>query len=45
MTGISVIAECVEDEEVLAQVKKLGVGYVRGFGVRKPEPIERLFRS
>jgi EAL domain-containing protein (putative c-di-GMP-specific phosphodiesterase class I) len=43
VTGMGVIAECVEDEEVLAQVKKLGVGYVQGFGVRKPEPIEAIF--
>lgn len=45
VTEVDVIAECVEDEEVLAQVRKLGVGYVQGFGVRKPEPIERLFGS
>jgi EAL domain-containing protein (putative c-di-GMP-specific phosphodiesterase class I) len=45
MTGIGVVAECVEEEEVLAALKVLKVGYAQGFGVGKPEPIEKFFRS
>jgi len=43
-TGVGVIAECVEDDKVLAALRLLKVGYVQGFGVRRPEPIEDLFR-
>jgi EAL domain-containing protein (putative c-di-GMP-specific phosphodiesterase class I) len=42
VTGIGVIAECVEEPAVLARLKELGVGYAQGFGVGRPEPIERL---
>ena len=44
VTGVGVIAECVEDAQVLAQLKALGVGYAQGFGVRKPEPIDDVFK-
>src|SRR6185436_1383380 len=45
VTGVGVIAECVEDEKVLAALKLLKVGYAQGFGLRKPEPIDDLFKS
>ena len=45
VTGVGVIAECVEDEKILAALKLLKVGFVQGFGVRKPEPIDDLFKS
>jgi EAL domain-containing protein (putative c-di-GMP-specific phosphodiesterase class I) len=45
VTGVGVIAECVEDDEVLAALRQLKVGYAQGFGVRKPEPIDELFKS
>ena len=44
MTGVGVIAECVEDDVILAALKEQKVGYVQGFGVRKPEPIDEVFR-
>lgn len=44
MTGIGVIAECVEEEKVRAALKLLKVGYVQGFGVAKPQPIEELLK-
>ena len=44
-TGVVVIAECVEDDKVLAALRLFKVGYVQGFGVRKPEPIGDLFKS
>lgn len=37
--GIGVIAECVEETDILAQLKSLGVGYAQGFGIARPAPI------
>jgi EAL domain-containing protein (putative c-di-GMP-specific phosphodiesterase class I) len=45
VTGVKVIAECVEDAQVLASLKQLKVDFVQGFGVRKPEPIDDLFKT
>ena len=39
------IAECVEEDKVLAALRLLKVGDAQGFGVRKPEPMDDLFRS
>ena len=38
--GIGVVAECVEEQDVLARLKALDVGFAQGFGVAKPQPIE-----
>jgi EAL domain-containing protein (putative c-di-GMP-specific phosphodiesterase class I) len=38
--GIGVVAECVEEQELLARLKALDVGFAQGFGVAKPQPIE-----
>lgn len=43
VTGVGVIAECVEDEAVRAQLAALEVGYAQGFGIGAPQPLERLF--
>ena len=40
--NLRVIAECVEEPEVLARIKQLGVGYAQGFGIQVPKPIEQL---
>jgi len=40
VTGIGIIAECVEDDRVLAQLEELSVGYAQGFGIAVPQPIE-----
>ena len=40
VTGIGIIAECVEDDLVLAQLEELGVGFAQGFGIAVPQPIE-----
>jgi EAL domain-containing protein (putative c-di-GMP-specific phosphodiesterase class I) len=45
MTGIGVVAECVEEQEILAALKQMKVGYAQGFGVGKPERIENLFKN
>lgn len=43
VTGVGVIAECVEEPEILARLTELGVGFAQGFGVREPQPIEGFF--
>lgn len=42
VTGVKVIAECVEDDEVLAALTELGVELVQGFGIHRPEPLDDL---
>lgn len=39
---IGVIAECVEEQDVLLRLGALGVGYAQGFGVATPRPLEHL---
>ncbi len=36
--GIATIAECVESPSVRASLASLGVGYVQGYGIHRPEP-------
>lgn len=45
MTGIGVVAECVEEAEVIGALKLLKIGYAQGFGVGRPEPIENLLKN
>ena len=40
--GISTIAEFVESEEIAVELEKLGIDYVQGFGIHKPEPLAAL---
>jgi EAL domain-containing protein (putative c-di-GMP-specific phosphodiesterase class I) len=37
--GVGVIAECVEEAEILARLRELNVGYAQGFGIARPAPI------
>lgn len=37
--GVEVIAECVEEPEILVQLRTLGVGYAQGFGIGRPAPM------
>jgi EAL domain-containing protein (putative c-di-GMP-specific phosphodiesterase class I) len=39
---MGVIAECVEEQDVLLRLGALGVGYAQGFGVATPRPLEHL---
>lgn len=39
VTGIGIIAECVEEQHVIEQLKDLSVGYAQGFGIALPQPI------
>ena len=43
--GFSVIAECVEEQDVLTRLKALGVGYAQGFGIYPPHPIDEISGS
>jgi EAL domain-containing protein (putative c-di-GMP-specific phosphodiesterase class I) len=40
--GFAVIAECVEDPQVIERLRALGVGYAQGFGIHKPEAVDNL---
>jgi len=37
--GIGIVAEFVEDQDVLTRLKALGTGYAQGFGITHPHPI------
>ena len=41
----SLIAECVEEQDVLVRLKALGCGYAQGFGIYQPHPIASLAAS
>ncbi|MGB5475202.1 MAG: EAL domain-containing protein [Gammaproteobacteria bacterium] len=43
--GIRTIAEFVENEEILAALREIGVDYAQGFGQSRPEPLEDILRS
>ncbi len=43
--GISTIAEFVESDEISAALEKLGIDYVQGFGIHKPEPLAGLLAT
>jgi len=38
----AVVAECVEDQDILLRLKALGVGFAQGFGIYQPQPIKAV---
>lgn len=42
--GFQVIAEMVEEQDILMRLKALGVAYAQGFGIQQPHPIEKIAR-
>jgi len=42
--GFTLIAEMVEDQDILARLKALGVAYAQGFGICQPHPMECVGR-
>jgi diguanylate cyclase (GGDEF)-like protein/PAS domain S-box-containing protein len=40
--GIATVAECVESEAVLAELKRIGVNYAQGFHLALPLPVAQL---
>lgn len=44
-SGMRAIAEFVEDEETLVELRAAGVDYAQGFGVARPAPLSDLIRD
>ena len=42
--GFEVIAEMVEEQDILVRLKALGVAYAQGFGIQQPHPLEKIAR-
>jgi diguanylate cyclase (GGDEF)-like protein len=40
--GLKTVAEYVESDQILALLRQIGVDYVQGNGVHRPEPLENL---
>jgi EAL domain-containing protein (putative c-di-GMP-specific phosphodiesterase class I) len=43
--NVKVIAECVEEQDVLARIKSVGVGYAQGFGIIQPQPLDMFAKA
>jgi len=43
--GISTIAEFVETDEILEKLRDIGVDFVQGYNVHKPEPLQEIFQK
>lgn len=43
--GFGLIAEFVEENDVLLRLRALGVGYAQGFGVYQPQPLESFAKA
>lgn len=41
----AVVAECVEEQDILLRLKALGTGFAQGFGISKPQPIAAVAGS
>jgi len=39
---IGVVAECVEDENILARLRAMKVSHAQGFGIRPPQPVDSV---
>ena len=39
LMGIETVAEFVENDQILAKVRELGVDYAQGYGIHRPEPL------
>jgi EAL domain-containing protein (putative c-di-GMP-specific phosphodiesterase class I) len=44
-TGMGIVAECVEEADILARLKALGVGFAQGFGIHQPQPIDSFAKT
>jgi EAL domain-containing protein (putative c-di-GMP-specific phosphodiesterase class I) len=40
--GMQTIAECVENDAIKGMLEKIGVNYVQGNGIGKPQPFDAL---
>ena len=40
--GLRTVAECVENDQIHAIVRQLGVEYGQGFSIGRPKPLEQV---
>jgi len=40
--GLKTVAEYVESDRILALLRQIGVDYVQGSGIHRPQPLEKL---
>ncbi len=40
--GAQTVAEFIEDDETMKMAAEMGITFVQGYGIHKPEPIERI---
>ncbi len=38
------IAEFVENDEIIAKLRKIGVDFLQGYGIAAPRPIDELLK-
>ena len=43
--GVSTIAECVEDDKTLEQLRIIGVNFAQGFGISRPQNLRQIALS
>lgn len=41
--NIKTVAEFVENDEIMKELRKIGVDFAQGYGIHKPAPIDELF--
>ncbi len=45
VTGLKTVAEFVESEDVLTELRRIGIDFAQGFLIHRPEPLENLFAA
>ena len=43
--GVGLVAECVEEQDIVARLKALNVSHAQGFGVYQPHPLDSIAGS
>ncbi len=45
VVGMKTIAEFVENEEILDELRRIGIDYAQGYAIHKPQPLDDLLRT